>query len=85
MFADGDENAFSMSISVGRQMWTTHFYSTSLIEFQGDPRDILNNSDVEDVKRFMQKIADATGRAVRLVPETFDYEGAATYMLIEPE
>ncbi|QMU70029.1 hypothetical protein [Streptacidiphilus sp. P02-A3a] len=84
MFADGDENSFVMSVEIGRQLWTTNFYSVSLIDFQGSPRDILDNSDIEDARGFMQVIANATGRTVRMVPETFNYETEVAYMLVGP-
>ncbi len=84
MFASGSEDSFVMSVEIGRQVWTTNFYSPSLIDFQGDPRDIGNDSDIEDVRQFMQVIADAIGRAVRMVPETFNYETGVAYMTVNP-
>jgi len=84
MFTRPDDISFALSVAVGRQCWTTGFYSPSLIDFQGEPRDIFEASDVEDVREFMQVIADATGQAVRMIPETLNYETAPAYLTIDP-
>lgn len=83
-FTDGEEIAYTLVVTAGRQLWTTQFYSTSLLDFQGDPCDIADSKDIQDVMDFMQVIANSTRREVRMIPETLDYEGAVAYICISP-
>jgi hypothetical protein len=83
MFNEGEEVDFLLSVQVGQQSWTTQFYSSTLIDFQGDPRCVLTESDIADIVEFMRVIAAAIGRTVCLSPETLDYENAPAYMRVD--
>ncbi len=83
MFNEGEEVDYLLSVQVGQQLWTTQFYSSTLIDFQGDPRCILTESDIADTVEFMRVIAVATRRTVSLSPETLDYENATAYIRVD--
>ncbi|MFD6446786.1 hypothetical protein ACFWEJ_16895 [Promicromonospora sp. NPDC060204] len=82
MFNEGDSVDYLLSVQVGRQSWTTQFYSLTLIDFQGDPRSVRTERDIADVAEFMRVISEATGRAVSLSSETLDYANATAYMTV---
>ncbi|MFF0010865.1 hypothetical protein [Streptomyces sp. NPDC005374] len=82
MFNEGDNVDYLLSVQVGRQSWTTQFYSSTLIDFQGDPRGIRTEKDVADVAEFMRVISEATGQTVCLSSETLDYANATAYMTV---
>ncbi|WP_031514941.1 hypothetical protein [Streptomyces sp. NRRL F-5123] len=82
MFNEGDNVDYLLSVQVGRQSWTTQFYSSTLIDFQGDPRSIHTEKDVADVVEFMRVISEATGQTVHLSSETLDYANATAYMTV---
>ncbi|MDQ0696292.1 hypothetical protein [Streptomyces sp. W4I9-2] len=82
MFNEGDNVDYLLSVEVGRQSWTTQFYSSTLIDFQGDPLGIRTEKDVADVVKFMRVISKATGRRVSLSSETLDYANATAYMTV---
>ena len=80
MFNEGDDVDYLLSVQVGRQSWTTQFYSSTLIDFQGDPRGIRTEKDVADVAEFMRVISEATRQTVSLSSETLDYANATAYI-----
>jgi hypothetical protein len=84
MFTDGEAIDFLLEVVVGRQLWTSHLYSASLVDFQGDPREVTLSSDIDDLVGFMQVVADAVCRPVKLVSETLNYEDAVAWITINP-
>jgi len=70
MFDADDDAAYGISISVGSQIWTSGLPSLSVIDLQGDPRDVRSRSDLDDVIRVMRQLNKITGKQVILIPET---------------
>lgn len=79
-FTDGERVDHLLKVRVGRQRWTTQFYSASLIDFQGDPEELRTTSDLDDLREFGRLLHRSTGRRTVLVPETLDPESVEPYL-----
>ncbi|MCC9311893.1 hypothetical protein LN042_33345 [Kitasatospora sp. RB6PN24] len=73
-----------LTIHTGRLDWSTDFYSTEMVDFQGDPRDVRSNDDLVSIIRFMSVLAEATGKRAILVPETMFPEETSPYLAVVP-
>ncbi|MEU7610479.1 hypothetical protein [Micromonospora sp. NPDC049204] len=74
----------TLHVRVGRQLWTTQFYSTSLVDFQGDPLAVTTKADLDDVEKFMVVISRATGKTARFIPESLDPQKTRSYLEVGP-
>jgi hypothetical protein len=58
-----------LTVGAGELNLCCHFFSTEEIEFDLSPRDVTDNGKVEDILKFMRRLALATGKKVILTPE----------------
>ncbi|MBQ6639652.1 MAG: hypothetical protein IJH84_01310 [Saccharopolyspora sp.] len=78
---DGDVRT-TMFCKVGRQRWWTSFYSPDCVDFQGDPEQVENISDVMDLIDFMKGISRSARRSTVLVAETTRPERTNPYIRV---
>lgn len=84
MFSEELDVAYCLEVLVGGQVWTTQFFSTSVIDFQGSPELIRTDEDLDAIMEFMRDIARFSHRSVIFIPETLDAEGVGRYLVIDP-
>ncbi|SDU95214.1 hypothetical protein SAMN04488544_2483 [Microlunatus sagamiharensis] len=77
------DGSFSVAIKVGRQTWTSCLWDLSCIDLQGNPRDVREAQDVEDIVALMQILSSVTKTPVLLLPETSDYEATPPWLVVE--
>jgi hypothetical protein len=82
MFETEGDAVYQLSISMGRQIWTSSLASLCAIDLQGDPRDVRTRSDLDDVFRLLQLLNKITGKRVILVPETLEPTMVAPYLTV---
>jgi hypothetical protein len=82
MFSDGDDVSFFLKLVIGRQNWTTGFYSEHVIDFQGDPGEVVSAVDLEDTLRLMNTLHESVGKRVILVPESLQPDRVQPYLAI---
>lgn len=69
MFDPGSHGRYAIAFEIGKQTWTTGFFSDVQIDLQGDPREIQNESDVGSVVDLLGRLHRITGRAACLYAE----------------
>lgn len=77
------DGSFSVAIEVGRQTWTSCLWDSSCVDLQGDPRDVREAQDVDDIVALIRILSSVTQTPVLLLPETSDYEATPPYLVIE--
>lgn len=83
LFEENGDTSFQMAIQIGRQVWTTGFYSSTEIDFQGDPRSIRSVEDLVQIVDFMKGLSQVMSKRVVLVSETVDPANAKPYIAVE--
>lgn len=84
MFSEEVEDSYNLQVLIGDgQIWTTQFFSTDVIDFQGSPGSIQADEDLDSIVKFMGDIANFARRSVIFIPETLDAEGVGRYLTVE--
>jgi hypothetical protein len=58
-------------------------WNPSCVDLQGDPRDVREAQDVDDIVALMRILGSVTRTPVLLLPETSDYEATAPHLVVE--
>jgi hypothetical protein len=83
LFTEGEESEWLMKLRLGRQCWTTGFYSKSMIDFQGDPECVTSLQDLEDLLTLMRSLFSSVGKRVILIPETVHPTRVLPYVTVD--
>lgn len=70
IFQYDQPSPYHLAVTIGRQEWTTGFYSSEFIDFQCNAEGIRSVHDIELIREFMGILFHSTGQRVILVPET---------------
>jgi hypothetical protein len=82
MFTEGEQVDYLLRLKIGDQVWTSGLYSSTMIDFQCDARDVRSTRDLADIADFMSAIRKLLGKRVILVPETLTPESTSPYLEI---
>ena len=69
-FADVEIAAACLSVRFDGLLANTFFFTPLEIEFDIDPREIVGQTQLDALVRFMHRLADAVGKEVVLTPES---------------
>lgn len=69
MFETDCNGRYSIAFQIGRQTWTTGFYSADQIDLQGDPREVQDERDVGNVIDLLDRLHRITGKTACLYAE----------------
>ena len=68
----GKEVMYSLRVRIDNIHINCHFFATTQIEFDIDPRDFVALDQHEDLINFMRFLASTTGKSCRLTPENME-------------
>ncbi|MFD8005664.1 hypothetical protein [Streptomyces mirabilis] len=51
MFSEEVEDSYNLQMLIGGQIWTTQFFSTDVIDFQGSPGSIQTGEDLDSIAK----------------------------------
>jgi hypothetical protein len=84
IFASADEPLSLLSVELGRVVANCHFFDATEIEFDVDPRDVLQESDARSLLTFMEGLARAVGRPAHLTAESSHDNRLVTFEPLPP-
>ncbi|WP_156094877.1 hypothetical protein [Nocardia lijiangensis] len=83
IFSESSDISYTLTVEIGRQIWTSAFFEQSSIDLQCDGATIRTIDDLGNVYRLMKVMWEVARTRVILVPETIYPELVQPWIVIE--